>query len=421
MSKKIKCVISCPLDTYSGYGKRSYDFIRQLIKVKSDWDIKILSQRWGNCRMGFLKDHGEQDLINRIIPQLTEQPDIWIQITVPNEFQATGKYNIGITAAMETTLCDPSWVQGCNRMNLILVSSTHSKQSLLNSVYRNDNTRETLEIKVPVEVLFEGVDLDTFHYQSDEKDFLTKQEVSNEWNFLCIGHWMQGDYGQDRKNIGYTVKTFLETFKNMENAPGLILKTCRASSSIVDKQEILNRLYSIRENVLSQNPGAVLPNIYLLYGDLSDKEMNRLYNDTKVKAMISFTKGEGFGRPLIEFATIGKPIVCSGWSGQLDFLNKDSTMLVGGHLEKVHPSAVVPNMILAEASWFTPNDKQATQALIEVYNHYGKWSKFARQYAKIIASKFSLEGMGKKIGEFFTEQKYLPEFPEKVELKLPEE
>src|SRR5574344_541348 len=162
MSKKIKCVISCPLDTYSGYGKRSYDFIRQLIKVKSDWDIKILSQRWGNCRMGFLKDHGEQDLINRIIPQLTEQPDIWIQITVPNEFQATGKYNIGITAAMETTLCDPSWVQGCNRMNLILVSSTHSKQSLLNSVYRNDNTRETLEIKVPVEVLFEGVDLDTF-------------------------------------------------------------------------------------------------------------------------------------------------------------------------------------------------------------------------------------------------------------------
>jgi len=47
MSKPI-CIVSCQIDTYSGYGARSRDFVKSLIKNKDkEWDIKILSQRWG--------------------------------------------------------------------------------------------------------------------------------------------------------------------------------------------------------------------------------------------------------------------------------------------------------------------------------------------------------------------------------------
>ena len=123
----ISCVVSAPVDTYSGYGKRSVDFIKELIK-NSDWSVKILSQRWGNTRMGYLEDHGESDLISRIIPNLEEKPDVWIQITVPNEFQPVGKFNIGVTAGVETTLCDVSWISGCNRMDLVVASSELGKQ-----------------------------------------------------------------------------------------------------------------------------------------------------------------------------------------------------------------------------------------------------------------------------------------------------
>ena len=115
MGKK-SVVISCPADTYSGYGARSRDFIKALLKLE-EYDVKILSQRWGNCRFGYLKDHNEDDLFSRIIPQLTAQPDIWIQCTVPNEFQKIGKYNIGLTAGIETTVCHNSWLDGCNRMD----------------------------------------------------------------------------------------------------------------------------------------------------------------------------------------------------------------------------------------------------------------------------------------------------------------
>jgi hypothetical protein len=130
MSTKKTCIISCPIDTYSGYGARSRDLAKALINLYPDWDIKLLSQRWGNTRFGYLLDHNESDLVSRLIGSFEGTPDVWIQITIPNEFKASGKYNIGITAGIETTVADYTWIQGCNRMNLVLVSSKHSKDVL---------------------------------------------------------------------------------------------------------------------------------------------------------------------------------------------------------------------------------------------------------------------------------------------------
>ena len=92
-------VVSCPIDTYSGYGSRARDVVRALMK-SDKYDVKILSQRWGSTPYGFLNEDNpeEKKMKDAIIPpQLTRQPDVWIQITVPNEFQKIGKFNIGIT------------------------------------------------------------------------------------------------------------------------------------------------------------------------------------------------------------------------------------------------------------------------------------------------------------------------------------
>ena len=124
-------IISCPIDTYSGYGARSRDIVKSLIKLDT-YDIKILPQRWGNCPWGFIDDHSEEwgYLNNHLLPQgpnLPKQPEIWAQITVTNEFQAVGKYNIGFTAGIETTLVAPQWIDGMNRMDVNFVSSNHAK------------------------------------------------------------------------------------------------------------------------------------------------------------------------------------------------------------------------------------------------------------------------------------------------------
>ena len=410
---KVSCVISCPIDTYSGYGARSRDLVKAIIKAKPDWNVMLLSQRWGNTTFGYLEDHKELDLKSRIVPNLTQQPDVWMQISVPNEFQKIGKYNIGVTAGIETTVCAAEWIQGCNNMDLVLTSSEHSKGVFEQTIYtiEDNKTKQQQELKLttPVKVVFEGVDLTKYQDSSPVEVNLPIQE---KFAYLVVGHWMKGDVGHDRKNIGYTVKAFLETFKNKNNPPALVLKTSQVGTSIIDRETILDKIDQIRKTVKG-----TLPNIYLLHGEMTDEEMNGLYNHPKVKAMISFNKGEGFGRPLLEFTTTGKPVIASGWSGQMDFLHKEYSFLLGGELENVHPSAAVDKMLLKESKWFKPDDGQVGTALRESFKNYKDFLKRSRKHKKYTKDNFSFDKMQELVDSILTDN--VPEFAQQVELNLP--
>ena len=414
--------ISCPFDTYSGYGARSRDLVKAIIELDK-YDVKLLPQRWGNTPWGFCKDNSEWEfLLNYVYPhpQLTEQPDIWMQITVPNEFTPVGKYNIGCTAGMETTLVDGTWVEGINRMDITLVSSEHSKQSFLNSVFEKRNAQHQsigqIKVEKPIEVLFEGADTDIYKVIN----LLPKTELYDSINsipesftYLFVGHWMQGAMGEDRKNVGLLIKAFYELFKNKAKKPALILKTSGAGTSYMDRDDILKKIESIKKSVNSTN----LPNVYLLHGEFSDSEMNQLYNHPKVKAMVSITKGEGYGRPLLEFSLTKKPIIASGWSGHIDFLDSEFTTLLPGQLTNVHDSAVVPNMILKESQWFSVDHGALGHVLKDIFENYKNYTDKAKRQAYKSKNNFSWDAMKDKIDELFT--KYIPNLPKKVELKLP--
>lgn len=425
MSKPL-CVVSSPCDTYSGYGARARDFIKALKQLKGEeWDIKLLSQRWGNLPFGYIADHREEWgwLAEHILPnnQLTTQPDYWFQITVPNEFQPVGKWNCGVTAGIETTICHHTWTEGCNRMNLVLVSSNHAKKGFQDTKteLRNQQNQvmNVIELKTPIEVLFEGVDLNKFFPVEDnelpDSELISDLDsIEEDFCFLFVGHWLPGKFGEDRKNVGFLVQAFLETFKNKKNKPALILKSVGAGASIVDRDQILSKINIIRKEVKGS-----LPNIYLLYGDLNEEEMNNLYNHPKVKAMVSFTKGEGFGRPLLEFTQAKKPILASGWSGHLDFLSPEFSLLVPGKLTKVHDSAVSKDMIIAEASWFTPDPMSASSMLHELYTKYPNYVDFGKRQAFKAKKEFSLEKMTELLGSILEDK--APKFQALVMPDLP--
>ena len=416
------CAISCPIDTYSGYGARARDFFKALYELKKDeYEFLILSQRWGQTPWGYLEDNKEEwgwvlPMVNKA-SQLPKQPDVWIQITVPNEFQPIGKYNIGVTAGIETTLCHGSWLEGVNRMNLTLVSSEHAKKVFQDSAFekRDDkgNTVAKVKLEKPVEVLFEGADMNKyFHIEDDDIEetdlVLELDEIKEEFCFLFVGHWLQGEVGEDRKNVGLMLKTFFETFKDKKKRPALIMKTSGAGSSIMDRDEMLKKIDDIRNMV-----GGNLPNVYLLHGELDDVDMNNLYNHGKVKAMFNLTKGEGFGRPLLEFSLAKKPIIVSGWSGHIDFLQRDITCLLGGKILPVHPSAQVKDMILKESGWFNPDINQARYYLKEVYEKYDKYVELARKQSHYSRTNFSFEEMKNLLA------KYFDAVPKQVQIQLP--
>jgi len=418
MSKPL-FVISSPFDTYSGYGARSRDLIKAI--VDSDkYNVKLLSQRWGNTPFGFVKDNNEEwgFLEKLILPQgqIPRQPEIWMQITVPEEFQPVGKYNIGVTAGVETTICPPQLIEGCNRMDLILASSNHAKDVILNSKFDGINQQTNQKVKIefnkPIEVLFEGVN--TNIYKPEETRKLSKLDnIKEEFCYLAVGHWMQGDLGEDRKNIGLVVKSFYETFKNKMKKPALILKTSQVGSSYIDREEVLRKIASIKKTMKTKN----LPNIYLLNGELTDEEMSQLYNHPKVKAMISLTKGEGFGRPLLEFSLVKKPIIVSGWSGHLDFMDKELSILLGGELTPVHPSAA-NQYLIKESQWFSPDPVHIGHFLKDVYENYKNYIVKAKKLGTKNKNEFNREKMAEKIDLILNQ--HLPEFPKQIQLKLPQ-
>jgi glycosyltransferase involved in cell wall biosynthesis len=415
-------VISCPIDTFSGYGARARDIVKVLLKSEK-YEVKILSQRWGNTPFGFLKSDNPEhkQMLDCILPspQLPKQPDVWIQLSVPNEFQPIGKFNIGMTAGIETTVCDVSWIEGLNRMNLNLVSSNHAKTVFQQSRFekRNSQTKQIesiIELTKPVEVLFEGVDTNIYKKIDEFKSkelFDQLNNIEEKFNYLFTGHWLQGEIGQDRKDVGMLIKTFLETFKDKATKPGLILKTQSATSSIMDRDEMLSKIQAIRVAVGGEN----LPNIYLLHGEFTDEEMNELYNHPKVKAFVSFTKGEGYGRPLLESSISQKPVITSNWSGHLDYLSPNMSILLPGTVNQIHPSAVVKNMLLPESGWFTVDYKQASNILKDVYNNYKKFVDGAKKQSYRSRTEFNIDKMGELLISILDKN-----VPKPLELKLPQ-
>ena len=408
--------ISAPFNTYSGYGARSRDVIKSIIK-SDKYNVKLLSQKWGNTPWEFVQNHKEEwgFLLDYLHTQNDSQtqPDIWMQITVPNEFQPVGKYNIGMTAGMETTIVDASWIEGINRMDINFVSSEHSKNTFLNSKFEKQENGQRVgivEVQKPIEVLFEGANLDL--YKPTKGDF-DLSSIPESFGFLFVGHWMQGGLGEDRKNVGYTIKSFLETFKNTPNPPALIMKVSGAGSSYMDKKTLLKRYYQIRKTVKGNN----LPNVYMIHGELSNVEMNEIYNHPKVKAMVSLTKGEGFGRPLLEFSLIKKPLLTTNWSAHTEFLDPKFTTLMKGNLKKVHPSVLVDKIIIPDSEWFNVDHAQVGHYLKDIFENYKSYKEKANRQAFKNNNEFSWEKMATKINDLLSTS--IPEIPQEIELQLP--
>ena len=414
-------VISCPFDTYSGYGERSRDIVKAIIELDK-YEVQLLPQRWGETAWNFCLDHPEwKFLLKYTVPQNWQQtqPDIWAQITIPNEFQPLGKYNIGLTAGIESTACKAEWIQGLNRMDMNWVSSNFAKNTFEAMTYEKKDSRtnqvvEQVKLTKPIEVIFEGVDITTYKpLKASKIQNMDLSTIKEDFCYLFVGHWMNGAFGHDRKNVGVLVKSFYDAFKNkIGKRPALILKASTGAATYLSRDTILDRIKTIKD-VYGK---AKLPNIYVLSGEFDDNEVNELYNHPKIKAMVSFTKGEGFGRPLLEFSTTGKPIIASGWSGHMDFLNPEFNVLLPGELENVDPSAA-NDWLIKEAQWFKISPTHAISSLKEVYKHYKKYHQRSKKQRYHAIKNYSWEKMKELVNVKLDTN--LPQFAKQVELKIP--
>ena len=416
-------LVTAPVETRSGYGNHARDICRALIE-SDKYDVKIQSVPWGSTPMTALdsNDPSHNEIQKRILrqPNLSKQPELHLHIVIPNEFRQFGKKNVGMTAGIEASIPPAEWIQGCNRMDMTIFTSEFSKFVFENVGFDklDNNTKQVLgniKCEKPIEVLFEGADTNIYKEVNEISPLLSGKfsKIEEDFCFLFVGHWLSGNLGEDRKDIGMMLKTFFTTFRNMNNPPALVLKTSGANFSIIDRNSLKKKIDDIKRTFGNSK----LPNVYIVHGDLTDEEMNEMYNHPKVKAHLTFTHGEGFGRPLLEASFSGKPIIAPISTGQADFLDKEYTIEIPHTMTKVPTNAFPKGYINPESQWSTVNYGIASRLMLDVFKNYDKYKVRGKKQMLVNRENFSFEAMKDKLIGMV--DNILSDVPKQVELKLP--
>lgn len=420
------CILSAPCFNRSGYGDWSTDIAKSLLRY-GKYDIKIAPQRWGNCQskqfLNELTDPEEIAIRSRFLTsnRLDKQPDIYIGMSIPNEFQAPAKFNIGMTAGIETTISSGEFIEGVNRVDLTIALSEHAKtvfDSTVMTKQHPDGKTEEIRVKKPIEVCFWGADTGVFNNTPNTHDNVNvaMDRIKEDFAFLFVGQWTNGSLFGDRKDIGNLVKTFCTAFKSMpENQrPCLILKTAGATYSTVDRYKMLENITIIKDSI-----GDGCPNVYLMHGELEPSEMNAFINHDKVKCHVSFTHGEGYGHPLLLQTLSGKPLLVPEWSGHLDFINREYGEFLPGKLNNI-PKQAVNKWLLKESQWFDVAYNLAEEKFKSMFRKATGDRCLSKSEKLRVenADKFSLDKMDEKLWSIL--EKHVPTYAAENKFVLPQ-
>tara|TARA_A100001011_G_scaffold344705_1_gene379894 strand:+ start:1473 stop:2837 length:1365 start_codon:yes stop_codon:yes gene_type:complete len=426
-------VMVAPFSTRSGYGDHARSIFYSIMD-RDDIDVKCIDVKWGSTPRNHLRPEvpRHKKLLDAFVnqQQIKQQPDVYIDIRIPNEFGGGGKVNIGITAGVETNVVSPEFLAGMNNMDFNIVPSNFTANTFKNCTYDQmqdmpDGSKQktgVVNLQKPISVLFEGVDTDVYkplnqnEIDSEFTNDLTDL-VKEDFAYLHVGQWTKGKYGEDRKNIPLLIKCFLQAFTNKPNPPALVLKTSGADFSILDREDCIKNIKEIKKKFSSADS---LPSIYLIHGDLTIQQMSQLYNNPKIKCFISCTHGEGFGRPLLEASCCGLPVIASKWSGHLDFLDDKDSLLIDGHLKDVAESQLWKPIIVKPSKWFNVTEADVIRKIRMFHKKYPIFLKKGKRLGKKNHREFSLDKMAIKFNSILDEVlKKVPSTPSAMPLKLP--
>jgi len=425
-------VMIAPFNTRSGYGDHARSLFYSIMD-REDLDIKCLDVKWGNTPRNHLRPEvpRHKKLLDSFVSQdqIQGQPDILIDIRIPNEFVSGAKVNIGVTAGVETDVVSPAFLEGMNRMNFNIVPSNFTAETFGRCVYDkmedlpNGQKQKigTFRNEKPIKVLFEGVDTDKYYpkdkYQTKKEDPILYDELNDlikeEFAYLHVGQWGQQGFGEDRKNIGVLIRSFLKAFSNIPNPPALVLKTNGANFSVLDRHDTKKRIQEVKDMFT----GVDIPNIYLIHGDYTIEEMSTLYNHPKIGAFITCTHGEGFGRPMLEASCCDLPVIASKWSGHMDFLTDSESMLIDGFVKEVPKSALWKDIIVEPSKWFDVNEADVVRKVRTFHKKRKLIQKKVARLGKRNRRQFSLKAMSLEFNKIVDE--LLKGIPQEVGLKLP--
>ena len=375
MKKKI--LVRGPALSQTGYGEQCRFALRALKTREDLFDIHLINIPWGGTNWIFENNEERKwidELIIRgktLVAQQNQNPqialfDISLQVTIPNELQRMAPVNVLYTAGIETDKACTEWIGKCHQFaDRVLVISEHAKSGLKTPIKAQDENGNELDyiLEKPIEIVHYPVK----KVETSDLDL----KLDTDFNFLTMAQW------GPRKNLPNTIAWFCQEFHDDENV-GLVVKTFAKGNSQTDKKFMNAAIKEVTDNFPNKKC-----KIYFLHGYMNEQEIHSLYVQPKIKAMINFGHGEGFGLPLFEAAYSGLPVLTHDFGGQKDFLyapkksKKGSEKLrphfskVNYELKPVQKEVLWQNVIEPDMKWAFPSEASCKTAMREAVKNYG--------------------------------------------------
>ena len=378
----MKVVIRAPLLSVTGYGVHS----RQIFSwaISKNWDVYSSIVPWGICTYYLdptILDGLIGEVMNRSSP--VQNPDISFQVQLPDEWDPElARINIGVTAGVETNLCSQAWVEACKKMHMIIVPSTFTKKTFVDS-----GVPEHKIIVIP-----------EAHSCSDELSFTLDQQLlglPTTFNFLMFGQVTGDNPENDRKNTFYALKWLAETFKDDEDV-GIIMKTNMGRFTTADRERSKHMFRQLIHEVKS----GPYPRFYLAHGMLDDEEISTLYKNKNIKALLAPTRGEGWGLPILDAAVAGLPVIATNYSGHLDFLRYIKFLSLDYDMVPVHESRCDGRIFIEGTAWANVKEESFKARLKKFRKSSSLPQKWAEDGSDVLKEKFSLDAIKEQYDAF---------------------
>ena len=379
-----KVIIRGPVMTQSGYGVHARQFVKYAMK-KKDWEVSFQVTPWGITPWQIdTNDPVTKFITDRsIVPQTAY--DLSIQIQLPNEWDPNlAKKNVGVSAIVETTRCNPEWVNCCNRMDAVIFPSSFTKKVV------EDTGTLTTSAYVINESFPEEFEGDDCHIDLD---------LDTNFNFLVYGQITGENAETDRKNFFYTIRWLCEEFKKEQDV-GIVIKTNAGKNTLIDKQVTNQMLKKLLEYVRGRD---TTPRVHLVHGNLKTTEVGGLYVHPKIKCLVSATRGEGYGLPILEAASQGLPVIATNWSGHLDFMNKGNFIKLDYDLIDVPKVKIDNHIFIRGTKWANVKEQDFKKKARKFYNSHKVPKDWAETLKPKIREHFSQAAIEEKMNKTFSE------------------
>lgn len=283
------------------------------------------------------------------------------------------KFMIGMTV-WETSLIHPKWVQCCNMMDAIMLPCQWNVEAFRAS-----------GVTKPISKVVHGLDPNLF---SDIQPDFPLPGLENHFKFYSILQWHY------RKNPIGMIRAYMRAFASGEKV-AMILKTYRGEGPVHEEREFFKR--EIAE-IGKHLPEDRRPVVHIIAESMSGRDMLRLYKTGD--CLVSLHRGEGFGLVPAIAGLAGKPVIATGATGNMEYMDTSNSYPIKYQWAKVTGMGNFNPWYLPDQNWTEPNVNDAADKMRQVYENQEEAAVKGQRLALNIRANFNLD----KVGQIMTQE-----------------